>query len=205
MVLPAPERMEGMPTKDAAREEVAMQTQERSRRKPVHLIPPRNDSGASLDTLWPQADLIVQARAGSTGNAAAVVYRFEETDTTYVHPMVPTRFDIAEVFKRNDGIPPVPTLALWQLGGEAEEAAEIFRVPDDQWVRFTPGMEYVLFAVLRQDTAQTERVELLAGPKGIYRLDGEQVFVGTSPDPEPNLSRGQLLARLRQLAGTAKR
>jgi hypothetical protein len=204
MVSPVQERQNTDAAKGAASEAGALRPLGGSSQKAVieHGLVPGD---ISLGELWSRSDLVVLARAGSTGKATLARGSSGLAGMGNLAPTVPTSFDIVEVLKRRDSVPPATHLTMWQLGGEAEDETTIHRVPHGDWVSIQPGEACVLFLDLREDAEPSNTFEPRSGPKGIYRLDGDRVFVGTATQPEPALSTRELLARLRQLAGTARR
>lgn len=174
----------------------------------VIMYPPNTTARAGVDTLWPGSDLVILARVVRSGPA-----QLAPADGTQAQPepvvarvpMVSTEFDTIEVFKRKDTVRPERRVTVWHRGGEVEDATTVHRVPEGQWVTPPEGSEYVLFLVLRDRNADSLAFEPLGFADGFYRFDGNRVVIGLNQTPDPELSRGALLARLRQLAGTAVR
>jgi hypothetical protein len=155
-----------------------------------------------LEGLWRQATFVVHARAIVTrppvlggGKAGSVIVT--------VGPLLPTEFEVLEVFKRHAEVTPADHFVVSQIGGEASDETAIYRA--SSWVQLRSGSEYVLFLERTPGAGDSERLGPLGESAGIFRLDDDRVVIGLNPAPDPSLSKAALLARLRQLAGTAAR
>jgi hypothetical protein len=126
-------------------------------------------------------------------------------DVEAVEPIVSTDFVVVEVFKRANRLQPAPQFVLGQTGSEAEDETTVYRVPDGNWVRIAIGSDYVLFLTRSRHPAMRNAMASVAGPLGIFRLDGDLVLIGNGSEPVTPPSTSDLLARLRLLAGTARR
>ena len=157
-----------------------------------------------LDNYWAAADVVVRARALAVRPA---FLHQERAATAFAagEPLVPADFEVIEVFKRSATAAPVPRFVLMQVGSEAEDATTIYRVPDDVWVRIRQGSEYVLFLVRSMRAGLTDTLNPVGGPYGIYLLEGGRVTIGNGAKTGPVPTTSELLARLRQLAGTSRR
>jgi hypothetical protein len=178
------------------------------RGKRVRLYEPIVGTGFTLPSIWPLSDLVVHARVTAVGRARLAPAEHGPGQIGLAMglvPMVPIEVKIVEVFKRRDGIHPGPSITVWHRGGEVEDAVTIHRVPDGEWVQAREGDEFVLFLERRDHEQDSQAFEPFGFADGLYRLDGDRVVIGLNPAPDPELSRGALLARLRQLAGTAAR
>lgn len=142
-----------------------------------------------LEGLWKQASFVVHARA--------IVTR------PPVGPLLPTEFEVLEVFKRHAEIKPTDRFVISQIGGDASDERAIYRASN--WVRLQVGSEYVLFLERTPGADDPDRLGALGESTGFYRLEGDRVVIGQNPGADPSLSKAALLARLRQFAGTAAR
>jgi hypothetical protein len=203
MVSPTQEGQKRAAAMGAAREADNARARDAGQPKGVRTVEVRTVVPAGgLEGLWNEADLVVHARAMST-QATFLEKAPAGQDLVTRGPNLATEFTVLEVFKTHNEMPPAEHVVVTQTGDEgANEPATDREVG---WVNIQAGAEYVLFLKRMSPTDQTGWLGVVGQDAGIYRLDGNQVVVGTGVSRGPVPSRADLLARLRQFAGTSRR
>jgi hypothetical protein len=159
----------------------------------------------TLEAYWRASSMVVRVRVGDSRPPVLVPGIARPGSAPVQEPLVFTTCDVIEVFSRAAAVAPTGTLSVVQVGGDVEGAEATYRVPSSHWLPLQRGGDYVLFLVPAPREGVPDALAPVGGPNGIYRLESDRVIRGHGGAPPPAASAAAWLARLRQLAGTARR